>query len=184
MRDFHFKKQIILVGLAILLLIDGAFVYFNLQMSTPRENRQRMQAAQARQLALVRADVKRATEIREKIPEVLKELDQFEGTLLTTSKGYSELSQEMDVYGRETHLVIEDKRFHEKMMAGRDLTEVTVEATVLGEYNGVVSFLNRLQRSKNVYIVDALDVDSEGNAQVPVGTLRVNLHLRTYFRKV
>ena len=114
---------------------------------------------------------------------MLKRFDEFEGTLLPASKGYSVLSQEMDEYAKESHAMMDDVRFHEKDVEKRNLSEVFIEATVSGDYNGIVVFLNHLQRSKNVYIIDDLAVDSQNQQQGPPGALRVNLHLRTYFRK-
>jgi len=185
MQDFQLKRQLIIAGLAILLLADAAFVYFNSTLSSPQESRQQILAAQTRQLALVKADVKRATEIRAKIPKVLKDFDEFESTLLPASKGYSVISQELDEYARDSHLIVDDVKFHQKDVTapGHPLSELTLDSSVSGDYNGIVSFLNRLQRSKNNYIVDSLDVDSQNSGQGPVGTLRVNLHMRTYFRK-
>ena len=183
MRDFHVKKQLIITGLALLLLADSTFFYFNAKLSNPQQNRQQVLAMQTRQLALVKADVKRASDIRGRIPQVLKEFDQFEATLLPASKGYSSILQEMDEYARDTHLIVEDVRYHEKDATGRNLSELTLDASVSGDYNGIVSFLNHLQRSKNVYIVDSLAVDTATSGQTPAGTLKVNLHLRTFFRK-
>jgi Tfp pilus assembly protein PilO len=183
MRDFPLKKQLIIGGLAFLLLADAVFFYFNAKLSNPQQNRQQVLATETRQLALVRADVKRASEIRGRIPQVLKEFDQFEASLLPASKGYSVILQEMDGYAHDTHVVKEDVKYREKEVSGRNLSELTLDVSVSGDYNGIVSFLNHLQRSKNVYIVDSLAVDTATSGQAPAGTLRVNLHLRTFFRK-
>jgi len=183
MREFQIKKQFILAGLAILLLADVALVYFSSRLASPQENQQQSLSARTRELALVKADVQRATEIRRKIPDVLKGFDKFESTLLPASKVYSVISQEMDQYAHDSRLIVEDVKYHEKDVKDRGLTELTLESSVTGDYNGIVLFLNRLQRSKNNYIVDSLNVESEVSGQGPVGVLRVNLHLRTYFRK-
>jgi len=64
---------------------------------------------------------------------------------------------------------------------------VDIQATLVGDYAGIVKFLNRVQRSKNTYIVDSLGLDSENQpgqgAQAPSGAVRVSLNLRSYFRK-
>jgi hypothetical protein len=60
------------------------------------------------------------------------------------------------------------------------LTEVDVTATVNGDYPSVVRFINGLQRSEKFYILDDLTLASA--AQNPAAPLRVNLHLKTYFR--
>jgi Tfp pilus assembly protein PilO len=183
MRDFQVKRRLIFIALAVLLLVDAALAYHNVKLSSNRENPQVILAAQNRQLGLLKADVKRADEIRQGIPEVLKRFDQFENSLPLATKGYSLLSQEMDEAARETHLLISGTTFHQKDVKGRNLTEVEVDSVVSGDYVGIVRFLNRLQRSKNVYIVDSLGVDSEAQGKGASGALRINLHLRTYFRK-
>jgi type II secretion system (T2SS) protein M len=183
MGNFQTKKQVIIAGLAVLLLADIALIYFNSKLSSPVNNRQLMLTTQTRQLALVKADVERASRIRSTIPDILKKFDQFEGTLLPASQGYSVISQELDEYARDTHLIVEGVQYQHKDVSGRNLTELNMEASVSGDYYGIVNFLNHLQRSKNVYIVDALAVDSAESGHGATGTLRVSLHLRTYFRK-
>jgi len=54
---------------------------------------------------------------------------------------------------------------------------------VVGDYSGIVRFLNHLQRSKNTYIVDTLQVDTASSGQGPAGTLKIGLKILTYFRK-
>jgi type IV pilus assembly protein PilO len=175
---------LIIGGLAVLLPADASLVYFNARFSTPEGERRREIAAQTRRLALVRADVERAAKIREKIPEILEKFDQFENTLLPASKGYSVISQELDEYAQKTHLIVEDVQIHPKDVNGHNLTEVRMDASVTGDYVGIVNFLNDLQRSKNVYIVDSLAVDTAAHEQgAPPGALRIALHLRTYLRK-
>src|ERR1700690_3432331 len=177
MRDFQLTKRLIFIALAVLLLVDAALAYHNVKMSSSRENPQVILATQNRQLGLLKADVKRANDIRQGIPEVLKKFDQFESSLPPASKGYSLLSQEMDEAARETNLVIGGTTFHQKDVAGRNLTELEVDSTVTGDYVGIVRFLNRLQRSKNVYIVDSLGVDSQAQGPGASGGLRISMHL-------
>ena len=182
MNDFQKKRKWIIVALAVLLLADAALLYFNSTLSSPTNDRQQILASQTRQLALVKADVERATKIRATIPDILKKFDQFEATLLPASKGYSVVLQEMDDYARESHLIVEETNYHQKEVTGRNLTELYLDASVSGDYGGIVNFLNRLQRSKNVYIVDSLAVDT-AEAGRPGGALKISLHVRTYFRK-
>jgi len=184
MPNFYLKKRVILVLLGVLLAADVALAYFNLKMNTARETPEKTLAADTRQLQLMKADVERAAAIKKNIPDVLRKFDAFDADLPPSSKGYSAISQELNGYARETHLAIADLRFREKELTERKLDEVEMEATVTGDYNGIVRFVNQLQRSKNVYIVDALQLESDSSAQGPANLLRINLHLRTYFRKV
>ena len=183
MRNFYFKKRIILVLLGVLLVADGALAYLNLKMNRARETPQQVLAAETRQLKLMKADVERAAAIKENIPKVLKNFDEFEADLPPANKGYSMTSQELNSFARDTHLLIADMRFQEKELPERKLDEVAIEATVTGDYNGIVRFVNQLQRSKNVYIVDSLQLESDPAAQGAANVLKISLHLRTYFRK-
>lgn len=184
MRNFYLKKRIILVLLGVLLVADGTLAYLNLKMNSARETPQQVLAVETRQLKLLKGDVERAAAIQKNIPEVLKKFDAFDADLPPSSKGYSAISQELNAYARDTHLLIGDLRFGEKELTERKLDEVVIEATVAGDYNGVVRFVNQLQRSKNVYIVDSLQLESDTSGQGPGNLLKISLHLRTYFRKV
>jgi len=185
MRNFDLERKLILGGLAILLLADVGFAYFNSRLSAAREvPAEQTLGAQARQVALMKADIQKASLIRKGVPAVTKEFDQFESSLPAATNGYSVISQEIDDIAKDTHVVIEDTKFHEKDLVGRSLSEVEFESTVSGDYPGIVRFLNKLQRSKNAYIVDSLQLDSANAGQTPGAPLKVGLHLRTYFRKV
>jgi type II secretion system (T2SS) protein M len=188
MGKFALEKRLIIAGLAVLLLLDVAFAYYSIKLSGLRRDPQQVLAAEKTQLELLRADVKRAAEIQKKIPEYVKAFDKYEGDLPQANNGYSVIAGELSSVAKTTHVLLEDQRFRQKDVAGRDLEEIELDATVSGDYPSIVRFLNALQRSKNTYIVDSLGLESESAAPgtpaaAPTG-LKVNLHLRTFFRKV
>jgi type IV pilus assembly protein PilO len=186
MNNFRLQKQLILAGLAVLLLVDLALAFYTVRMTDVRQNPGAFLTAQSRQVSLVKADIKRAADIQKKIPLYLKGLDEFEGSLVPAPKGYSAVSEELGEVAKKNHVVIDDQKFHQKEIPGRDLVGLEIETSITGDYGGIVRFLNGLQRSKSVYIVDSLQVETEHQAsgQNLAGSLKVNLHLRTYFRKV
>ena len=188
MGNFAFQKRLVIAGLAVLLLVDAAFAYYSTKLSGSRRNPQEVLTAEKTQVELLRADVKRASEIQKKIPDYVKAFDKYEGDLPLASNGNSVISEELSSVAKTTHVLLEDQRFHQKDVPGRDLQEIELDATVSGDYPSIVRFLNSLQRSKNTYIVDSLGLESESTSQgtasaAPAG-LKVNLHLRTFFRKV
>jgi Type II secretion system (T2SS), protein M subtype b len=184
MKDINLQRKVIVGALAVLLLADLGFAFFNSRLSAAREiPAEQTLAAQNRQVATMRDDIKRATMIRKGVPKVTQGFDQFESTLPASSNGYSVISQEIDDIAKDTHVAIEGTRFREKDLAGRNLSEIDFESTISGDYPGIVRFLNKLQRSKNAYIVDSLQLDSTTGTQTANGPLKVGLHLRTYFRK-
>jgi hypothetical protein len=187
MGDFKVKKRLILAGLALLVAVDGGLAIHNSRLAVKDENPEATLKAAARQVALVKADVERANKIKARLPEVQKYFDQFETTLPPAGKGYSLVSEEVGGIARDTHVAVRDLKFREKEIPGRNVDEIEIEALLDGDYAGIVRFLNRLQRSKNTYVVDSLGLDSASGAsganQAPPGTVKVSLHLRSYFRK-
>ena len=187
MRDFKVQKTVILTALALLLAGDAALAYYNSKIAAKAQDPELALKAQTLPLNLMKEDVARAAKIKARMPEVQKYFDQFETTLPPQGKGYSLDSQDFDDIARETHVQVQDTKFHQKEMSGRNLDEIEIEATLTGDYTGIVRFLNRLQRSSNTYVVDSLGLDSEkgtGQSNQPTGIIKVSLRLRSYFRKV
>jgi hypothetical protein len=187
MDNFKIQKIAIIAGLVVLFGMNGFLGYHNARMSAEDANPEQALKREQTQVALVKADVERATKIKTQAPEIQKFFENFEGTLPAAGKGYSVISQEFDEVSRDTHVQVQDVKFRQKDVTGRNVDEVEIQATVVGDYAGIVKFLNRLQRSKNTYIVDSLGLDSENlpgqGAQAPSGTVRVSLNLKSYFRK-
>ena len=132
MRNFRMQKSMILTAVAALLLVDGALMYYNAKLAARDENPDVALKAQAQRLALVKADVERANKIKAGMPEVQKYFDQFETTLPPFGKGYSVISQELDEIARDTHVQMQDVRFKQKEVTGRNVDEVDVEVALIG----------------------------------------------------
>jgi len=187
MDDFKIKKRVIVGCLALLVAVDGGLAYHNSRLSAKEENPDAKLIAESLQVALVKKDIERADKIKARLPEVQKYFEQFETTLPPAGKGYSVVSQEVGEIAHDTHVQVQDLKFREKEVSGRNVNEIEIEALLDGDYAGIVRLLNRLQRSKNTYVVDSLGLDSASSpgtpGQAPPGTVKVTLHLRSYFRK-
>ena len=181
-RDFKLQKRVIVGSLAVLVLADcGLAAYSWRQASAPRAPQFELDR-EAQQLKLLRADIDRASAIRHDTPATRADCDKFEKSLLPASTGDSTITEELGVIAGKSGLQISGLNYHHKELPARGLTEVELEATISGEYPGVVRFLNGLQRSNNVYTVDSLALASENQSQGSSSLIRVTLHLRTYFR--
>jgi len=181
-RDFSFQKNMITGTVTLLILADVAMAVYSAQKSNaPRTPVQEL-SAQNTQLKLLRKDVGGARAIKEKMPETKADCDRFENSMPASGTGYSAITSELTELGQKAGLQIAGLNFRQKEVAGRGLTEVVIDATVNGNYKSVVRYLNGLQRSPNVYIVDTLGLASEAPGQGAPGALRVVLHLRSYFK--
>lgn len=188
MRDFKLQKAIILTLLALLLVADVGLAFYSSRIASKDQDPDSLLRAQTKLLSDTKADVQRANQIKARMPEVEKYFDEFEATLPPQGRGYSLLSAELDDIARETHVQVKDKKFQKKEINGRNVDEIEIEATLDGDYSGIVRFLNRLQRSKNTYVVDSLGLDSDKSigaqgAQAALGAVKVSLRVRSYFRK-
>src|SRR5262249_8748313 len=180
-REFKLEKRAILLGVALLVIADiGLAVYGWKLASAPQSQRDLAQLARNRDL--LRADVKLAQDIRQKIPAIQKDCDQFEHSLYPVSTGYSQVTAELGAIATNAGLQVDSRSFRQTEVKGRGLAEVTIEATVSGSYAGVVRFLNGLQRSSQVYAVEALSAKSEAQPLGSRGGVRVSMHIKTYFR--
>jgi Tfp pilus assembly protein PilO len=180
-REFKFEKRAILVAVALLVIADVALAAYGWKLAAAPRSQQDV-VILSRNRDLLRADIKRAQDIRQKIPAIQKDCDQFEQSLFPESTGYSSVSSELTAIATKSGLQLENMALRQKEVKGRGLTEVDMDATVSGSYVGVVRFLNGLQRSANVYAVAGLAAKSEFEQQGGRGGVRVTLHIKTYFR--
>jgi hypothetical protein len=181
-RDFTSQRRVIIGGLALLVLADCGLAAFSWrQASAPRTPQQELDR-QTIQLKLLQGDIGRARAIQQSMPATQMDCDKFERSLFSASTGYSTVTEELGGIARKAGLQISGVNFHRKEIPNHGLGEVELEATIGGDYAGVVRFLNGLQRSENVYIVDSLALVSENQSQGASGAIRVTLHIRTFFR--
>jgi hypothetical protein len=181
-RDFTLQKRLILAGLSLLVAVDlGLGAYSWRLASSPHTPKQQLDQ-ERKQLDLLRADIRRAESIREKIPDTIKDCDKFERSFKPAGVGYSSIATELSSVAGKASLRIDDLSFKQKNIPTRGLEVVDLDATVSGDYTSVVRFLNGLQRSENFYEVDALSLNSDSQNHTGNGPVHVVLHMKTYFR--
>jgi len=181
-RDFKRQKNIIVAALVLLIGADAAMALYSVSMASSMRSPQQELAAQTVQLKLLQADVERARIIKKDTPASKRDCDKFDNSLPPSGTGYSVVSSELAEVSHKVGLQISSLSFRQADLAGRGMAEVSVDATVTGDYKSVVRFLNGLQRSSNNYIVDSLTLASEPAGQVSSGKVRVGLHLKSYFK--
>jgi Tfp pilus assembly protein PilO len=183
-KDFTSRKRIVLGLVGLLVFADcGLAAYSWWQASAPRTPQQELDR-ESFQLKLLRGDIERAKGIEQSMPVTQADCDKFEKSLLPSNTGYSAVIEELGAIARKTGLQFSSKNFHQKDVASYKLTEIELEASISGDYVSVVKFLNALQRSENVYVVDSLALSTENQVQGSPSVLRLSLRMRTYFRAV
>lgn len=124
------------------------------------------------------ADVRRASAIREDLPQVRKQCDTFlHETLRPATAGYSAIVADLEKIAADSGLPPGAIGFHQKAADKQGIVEVQITAGVEGGYKALVKFVNGLERSKNLYLLDSLSLSS-GQGRL----IQMHLQLRTYFR--
>ncbi len=67
--------------------------------------------------------------------------------------------------------------FKQRDIEKRGIAEVELTTTVDGDYPSLVRFINGLERSQNLYLLDSLSLVAGQE-----GRIKLNVSMRTYFR--
>jgi hypothetical protein len=179
-RTAQTRKKVIRWALGVLLALDVALVLTNWRLAaTNPKDLQLQRKSLQRQRDLLKADADRALAIKLKLPAVQQECDQFfAAEFREASSGYSSIEDDLGGVAKEAGLHASSVNFHQREVPNRGVVEVEVAAIVEGDYPSLVRFINGLERSKNFYLLDSLQLASGATG----GTLKLNLQLRTYFR--
>lgn len=181
-RDLTFRRRTIIGCIVFLVLADVALAAYSWELASAPGTPQQQLSAETKQHDLLKAGVKRAQDIRDKIPAIQKDCGQFEASLFPASTGYSSVTSELGGLARNAGTELEAMGFKQTEIVSRGLTEVAIDATVSGNYKSVIHFLNSVQRSRNHYAVDGLSLGAENSNQAASGIVKIALHLKTYFR--
>jgi Tfp pilus assembly protein PilO len=182
-RDFTLQKRAILTVLGLLLAADMGLVIYSWHLSSSPHTPQREFDEQTTKLGVLKNDIKSAQYIKDHMPATRKDCEKFEQSLPAASTAYSSIEAELDEVAKKAELQIETRTQRQKEIPNRGMVEVTIDATVAGSYGSVVRFVNGLQRSERFYVVDGLALATDAQTQAAAGTVRVGLHVRTYFRE-
>ncbi|HKO04614.1 MAG TPA: hypothetical protein VJW51_07680 [Candidatus Acidoferrales bacterium] len=157
---------------ALLLLV----VWNNAAENSPAEQRNLKRLREEN--GQISADVSRAAAIKKQLPDVEKDCDAFfSNTLLVASGGYSTIVADLGKIAANAGLPPGGIGFKQKPADKQGVIEVEVSATVEGDYTSLVKFINGLERSKNLYLLDSMALNSGRDRGA-----RLNLVMRTYFR--
>lgn len=179
-RALTVKRRLIIAGLGVLLTGDLALAAYSWHSANASRRSMAELMADDRKLRLYKIDVDNADKIQHNLPGTLEECDRFEASLLGASTGNSAVTAELDELSKKAGVQIQTLVFRQKVLAGRNLTQVEVDVSVNGAYGNVVKFMNSLQRSRNPYAVDSVVLQT-GTQQAP-DELHIGLHMMTFFR--
>lgn len=172
-------KKAVEICLACVLVLDVILLYADWRARSAGPEEQIQRRTQLEQLSkLLAADVAKGNLVEKQLPLTQKQCDSFyEQHLLSSATGYSVILPEITQMARSSGVTASDVKFNSSQVKDRNLTQFEISADVQGDYQGLIRFINAIERSNHFYVLDGLTLASETS-----GGLKLNLSLRTYFR--
>jgi Tfp pilus assembly protein PilO len=179
MRRIGWKRWV-QVALALLLAADAGLAIERWRMNVAASEQQlQLRAVRLRaEVAALQSNLNRARSVERGIPRIANECDRFyDEQLLGPSQGYAALVADLGNIAQKAGLQTSGVRFAQKEASEHGVTEVDASAIIEGNYDALIRFINGLERSKNFYVLDSLQLASSTKGQV-----KLNIRLHTYFR--
>ena len=173
-------KRWLQVALVVLLAADAGLAIERWRMSVAASEQQlQLRAVRLRaEVAALRSNLNRAKDVQKGIPDIAQECDRFyNDQLLGPSQGYPALVADLGDIAQKAGLETRGVRFTQKNASKHGVTEVDATAVVEGNYDSLIRFINGLERSKNFYVLESLQLASSTK-----GRVKLNIRLHTYFR--
>ncbi|HEY6903719.1 MAG TPA: GspMb/PilO family protein [Candidatus Acidoferrales bacterium] len=172
-------KRWIRVALAVPLVLDlGLAVYlWQVGHANPREIRTQV-ARETAEAKLLRADVDRGERIRASLPLAGKDADSFyQQSFLDASTGYSRIEADLGAIAAQAGVRTSGFSFKQKETKEAGVTQISVTTGLEADYPAVIRFINGIERSKNFYLLDQMQLKS-----VSTGGLSLQLELHAFLR--
>jgi len=171
-------KKRVRLALMILLGLDAMLLVAVWRTGAAPEALREEHARLQQQHNLLSADVGKAAQIRERLPQVRQDCQRFLAErFLSTAGGQGKVLADLTAIFRRTSLTLSSVRFREREEQEQGIIELVIEASVEGDYPGLVRFVNGLERSENFYLMEGLTL-----AETTAGRIKLNLELKTYLR--
>ena len=174
----HWKRWI-RVALAVPLVLDLALAVYLWQggRGNPREIRAEV-ARQTTEAKLMRADIDRGERIRASLPQAGKDADSFyQQSFLDASTGYSRIESDLGAIAAQAGVRTSGFTFKQKATSEPGVTQISITTGLQADYPAVIRFINGIERSKNFYLLDQMELNS-----VSTGGLSLQLELHAFLR--
>jgi len=178
-RGWQTWKKYTAIALALLVAADLGLALFLVRMSRQRPEAMRAERDRlALQARLLRADVVRGAKIRASLPQVGSDCDAFyRGSFLDAATGYSRIEADLSGIASKAGVKMPGFTFQRKDIKERGVSEISITTSITADYPQVIDFIRGIERSKDLYLLDSLKLDS-----VSTGGIKLELTLHTYFR--
>jgi type IV pilus assembly protein PilO len=176
MADIRDTRRKMMTALIVLVVLDVAALGVLLSpIGTQSGNRQMQVGQMQRELQARTAEVAPLQGIDKKVEEAKKQVNDFFATRLPSR--YSQIADELGKIAQENHVQFATVHYTTEDTDIKDTSRVLVDASLAGDYAQVVKFINALERSKTLFLVDGVSLGQESTGG---GAVRLSIKLETY----
>ena len=181
MNRWYARRHWIYLGLVGLLLLDGLVYWGGVRRPTGLPETDPAQLANLeREVAGRVAEAARLRRVRDQLPQLRPQLEKFTAErFLAERTGFSRLAAELEETANRVGVHVGRVAYQSQGEKARpELLRVEINTSVEGGYPSLLRYLEELERSPQLYLINELNVvGAEG------GTVRVEMRLATYFRR-
>jgi Tfp pilus assembly protein PilO len=172
-------KRAVKVALACIVVLDVVLLAFLWQLASSNPKGQiALRDRLAAKEKLLFADVARGQGIRTRLPQIELQCNRFsQQNLLPSSTGYSTVVGDLSRMAKDAGVTTSGVTFRQNLLKDHGLREVTISASISGNYENMAKLVDDLEHSEHFYVLDSLTLDSDS-----AGGIKLNMSLRTYFQ--
>lgn len=176
-------KQAVRIALGVLLGANLIATWFVFQ--TPGGSLEELEseiASKRKELVTRQTTIQRLQKIVEKCDVARNEGDQFLTTyFLDRQNSSSKLELELDAAATAANIHPRDRSYNDEPIEGSDTLGIrTINANYEGTYADLIQFINQLDRSKRLLILDQMNAQP---IQGTPGTLAITLKMAVFYRE-
>jgi Tfp pilus assembly protein PilO len=174
-------KQLVRLGLGILLALNLAAAWFVYR--TPGGTSEELEndmVTVRKQLAARQQALERLRKIATKVEKARAEGDKFLGShFLARRNAYSRLEVDLGDAAKAAGIKARERTYNYEPIEGSDsLGMLSINANFEGTYADLINFVNQVDRSKSLLIIEQLQAQPQQGTSV----LTVNIRLNAFFR--
>lgn len=175
MADIRDTRRKVMTALVVLVVLDVAALGILLSPIGAQGSTQQKVAQMQRELQARTAEVAPLQGIDKKVEEAKQQVNSFFASRLPSR--YSQIADEVGKIAQENHVQFATVHYATEDTDLKDTSRVVMEASLAGDYANVVKFINALERSKTLFLVDGVTLGQESAGG---GGVRLSIRLETY----
>ena len=179
MADIRSTRRKLVTAVVVLLVLDAIALAILLSPIGTQSSSRQLQVAQLQHdLQAKTAEVAPLQGIDKKVEEAKEQVNGFFATRLPSR--YSQIADELIKLAADNHVQFATVHYTTEDTDIKNTSRVLMDGSVAGDYSNVVKFINALERSKTLFLVDGITLGQESSSGPTAGGVRLSIKVETY----